>query len=207
MHRRADAELAELLGAQVAGEVQALPDRLLDLGGALARQRAGEEQHALAVVLGHRDRPVAALDERREVGMAQPVAQRQFGVEDERIVGAGHAPHDDVERVQELCDVLDRARAGGRLAVPDLAEQLPRDAVEQARRLRVGHDIVEGLFNVLAVFAAAGKMSLFLCPLVFVSGRSWKTVIAAPSLPNWNRPTLTLHFGKSVQAQRTTPAP
>ena len=96
MHVVSDRELAERLGAQVAGEVHAVPDALLDRRRTLARQRPGDEQLALAVALLHRDEAVALLDERAEVGMGQAVAQHELGVEHERVLGALHAADDDV---------------------------------------------------------------------------------------------------------------
>src|SRR5258707_1465837 len=71
MKLRADRELAEPLGAQVAREMQVLPDRGLDLGAERRVEVARYEQVHLVVVLVEPDPvpPAPAVDHRAQVGM------------------------------------------------------------------------------------------------------------------------------------------
>jgi hypothetical protein len=105
----------------VGGEVQPVPDRLLDLGRALALDVAWDVQEALPAALAHRDAAHAVADERRKVRMREAVAEEQLGIEAVGVAAlAGHKRHDHV------CVALLRADEGGGvgLAAIELGQHL-----------------------------------------------------------------------------------
>jgi hypothetical protein len=74
-------ELAQPPCAEVGGEVHPRPDRLFDGPGLGGLDPPRDPQDALAVALSQRQAVGPAVDEGGEVGMRQPVAQGQLGVE------------------------------------------------------------------------------------------------------------------------------
>jgi hypothetical protein len=97
---RPDRELTQSLGAQVAGEVHPVPQRLLHRGGAIRCDAAGHEQTRVRSPLLDRDAVAGEVGKRREIGMWQSRAHhdhrvemvlvaRHGGGERDREIGAG----------------------------------------------------------------------------------------------------------------------
>jgi hypothetical protein len=94
---RPDGELAQALRAQVRGEVEAVPDGLLQLGGPLPVDVAGDPQVAIGSLLDNGDPPAAVADERGEIRMGETLAEHELSVEVLRVARpARHERHHDV---------------------------------------------------------------------------------------------------------------
>src|SRR5438552_12338742 len=92
-----DRVLAQALGAQVVGEVEPVPDRLLDLGRALGIAVARDADATFRAALGHRDATRAVPDERGAVGVWEALAPDQLRFGPAGVAAApGHERHDPV---------------------------------------------------------------------------------------------------------------
>src|SRR4051794_16182305 len=118
----ADRELAEPVGAEVAREVEAAPDHLLERPGALGIEAAGDAEMRLAVDLADPDARLRclAVEHGAEVGVAESRPEDQLGVEPVLLRARRQERDDDVGVALLRAD----ERLGVRFAAVELREHL-----------------------------------------------------------------------------------